>query len=171
MRFSESTPDRKFEGSDVGCDFSILDVLPSCQWPGLLGILPNLLDTTNVDEARDTQSLWPLRKESGFLATSPLLFKATYGVGNFQCCQDLSHLLLTLSSDSGSPAFENLFRLARWGGMRESDTWSPECQMHQSNLFRQVSIWVFSILPNSVSFSEDICLSWIKSLNGLIKST
>lgn len=111
-----------------------------------------------IPQGSRSPQLW--RKENGVLAPSVLAHKATHGLGNLQCCQELSRLFPTHPPQTQCVLQQRIFFwLAAWGCRREADTWNLKCQMHPSNLFRQVFIWVFSILSNSVSFSEDICLS------------
>ena len=172
--------DQRFECLETGCEFWFLPALPHCQCSGLLSLSFSLPGAGKVDEA--TKVWESLAVEEGkwvpcYLCLRDKTLKPFAVWDSSMQSRPLSHacsfLLPRLCESNIKECFFGWQVGAEKGNRwrRESDSQSPKCHMHQYNLFRQVFIWVFSILSNSVSFSEDICLSWIKSLNGLIKST
>lgn len=177
--FSKSTPsmylvaDQKFEDPETECKFSYFWLCPppfslpmSCVFLGLL------LGPWKGQGQGDLGANGYQRNKMRSLLLMSLSSKLFAVWGKLPVLSSCLMPAPYYPADSVNPPLEIFFGWpADWGWRRESDTWSLRCQMHQSNLFRHIFIWVFSVLSNSVSFSEDICLSWIKSLNGLIKST
>lgn len=168
--------DQKFEDPEIGCKFSYLWLCPPHPKPFLLANVlcapwPIAWSLKGTRSGR-SGSQWLSKKENAFFATYIFVLKAVYSLGETSSAVKLSCACsLVPNGGLSESTIRDFFGWPADWGWRESDAWSLKCQMHQSNLFRHIFIWVFSILSNSVSFSEDICLSWIKSLNGLIKST